>query len=100
MTNNAEQSGSWPCSSSTTCECERAEVDRVGCDRLRGAPGQLQQRIDHAVHARGRRCDPVHVIMRDPIERVAEVFLQQPGEAASTTREGSRRSCDTDALKD
>jgi hypothetical protein len=81
MTNNAERSGSWPCSSSTTCRASALRStgsDAIGSEDTWASFSSAS--IMRFMRA-GRRCDPVHVIMRDPIERVAEVFLQQPGEA-------------------
>ena len=61
----------------------------ASCDRLTGwrASGcadrlaRRQQRVDHAVHARGRGQYPVEVVVANAIEHAAVVFLEDAREA-------------------
>jgi hypothetical protein len=57
------------------------EVHRLAGQRLLRELGQRQQRVDHLVHARGSAEHAVQVVVADPVELAAVVFLDDAGEA-------------------
>ena len=57
------------------------QVHRRARERLRRQTRELQQRVDHAVHARRRAEHALEVVVADRVEHRAVVFLDDLGEA-------------------